>query len=110
MNNKSEFKKGDRVNIQTLDWNASIIKNLNNEMIYVTTPDGLDRDVNKNSIRYSLFGDILTEFSKNENIIVITNYLVGIIDQVFQDSCFVKLENSLGRAYLFRNIRKITDF
>lgn len=76
-------------------------------MVFVTTPDGLGRDVHKNDIRDCLFGDVLTEFTKDKDIIVVTNYPVGIVGTVGKDNCLVQFNNS-GRDFLFENIRKIT--
>ena len=97
---------GDAVFVQGYDWNARIIKELDNDMIYVTTPDGLGRDVHKTHIRDHLFGDILNEFPENKSVIIVTDYRDGIISQVFHDSCYVKFPCGNGRDFPLCNLKK----
>ena len=68
---KMAFQVGDIVQVQVPSWNAKIINELDNEMVYVTTPSGLGRDVSKNNIRETLFGNLLTEFPNGKKILVI---------------------------------------
>ena len=93
--NKKNYEIGNKVFVQGYD------------MVFVTTPSGMGRDVHKNDIREHLFGDILTEFPENKSIIVVTNYPNGIISGVFEDTCYVTFENGSGRDFPFYNIRKI---
>ena len=101
------FEIGNKVFVKGYDWSANIIKELDNDMVFITTPSGMGRDVHKNDIREHLFGDILTEFPENKSIIVVTNYPNGIIAGVFEDTCYVTFENGSGRDFPFYNIRKI---
>lgn len=99
---------GNRVQIQVQLWNAKIIQELDNDMVYVTTSCGLGRDVHKNNIRESLFGNPLTEFPKGKEILVVRNYSIGKIESVFTDTCFVKfLEDPLGRDFYFHQLKKV---
>jgi hypothetical protein len=106
MTESVKFKIGDKVIVQTYDWSSYIIKELDNDMVFVTTSGGLGRDVHKDSIRDRLFGDILTEFPKHKSVIVVTNYPVGKICNVFEDSCYVKFNNSQGMDFSFDYLRK----
>ena len=107
--NQQKFHIGDKVNVQTLDWESSIINELNNDMVFVTTRNGLGRDVHKSCIREHLFGDILTKFPKHKPIIVVTNYPCGIVHNVFENSCYVKfIENPvLDRNFNVSYLKKM---
>ena len=91
---------GNNVFGQTHDWYASIIILLDNDMDFVTTPDGLGRDVHKNNIREYLLGNILTEIQKDKSIMMVRNDQIGTIRRIFNDYCLVNFrEGELGREF-----------
>lgn len=102
------FQVGEYVHVHIFSYYAKIIKELNNDMIYITTPCGLGRDVPKNNIRETLFGEVLTKFPKGKEILVIRNEGIGKIVRKFKNTCLIKFEeNSLGRDYFFHQLKKV---
>lgn len=102
------FQVGEHVHVHIFSYYAKIKRELDNGMIFITTPCGLGRDVPKNNIRETLFGEVLTEFPEGKEILVIRNEGIGQIVRIFKNTCLIKFEeNSLGRDYFYQQLKKV---
>ena len=64
-------------------------------MVFVTSPDRLTWNVPKCNIRNKLFGNIPTEWIKDQQIVVVENWPIGAIRNVYTDYLYSSLYKSL---------------
>ena len=100
---------GNKVTVQTINWHAKIIKEISEDIVYVTSPDGLGRDVPKCNIRNELFGHIPQKWIENQKVLIVVNWPIGTIRNVYAKSCHVEFDqHGFDKDFLFNNLKIIS--